>query len=71
MDKALEWVFSQDTVVVILIAINYIQYRERGRLLASALETAQYLGTVDRSLNHLVQIHQIRTGLVQDGEKKD
>ena len=55
-----DWVFAQHTVVVILIGVNYIQYRERQQLLKVALKSVSTLALVDRSLQHVLQILQIR-----------
>jgi len=56
-----EWLLSQHTIVIILIGVNYIQWKERTRLLKATLDAARYLGTVDRSLQHMIQILQIRS----------
>ena len=62
LTKILDWILLQSPLVIILIGVNYMQYRERTRLLNSVLEAAQYLGTVDRSLQNISQILHIKHG---------
>ncbi len=50
------WLFGQPTIIIILILVNVIQYRERMKLLNNVMETSKYLSTVDRAMNDLLYI---------------